>query len=79
MKVHDAYGCILDYARRHAMPWSPEWCIEWAMEEHGIFFDDSRSWGAVFRQVAKDGYIKRCGLFPRVTSNGSVRPGWVRA
>jgi hypothetical protein len=26
-----------------------------------------------------EGVIKRAGLFSRVTSNGSVRPGWIGA
>jgi hypothetical protein len=43
----------------------------------GIEFGDDRHWGGVFLRLAKDGYIKRAGLFARDSSNGSVRPGWI--
>jgi len=31
----------------------------------------------VFRQAQREGVIRRAGLFQRVTSNGSTRPGWI--
>jgi hypothetical protein len=57
-------------------PWPPSLMIELARVT-GIEFQDERNTGPVFRQLQLDGYIKRAGLFPRESSNGSLRPGWV--
>ena len=44
----------------------------------GISFQEMRSWGSVFTQAAKDGYIRRSDvLFSRSMGNGSLAPGWV--
>jgi hypothetical protein len=45
--------------------------------ESGIEFKDDRHWGPIFVQLERDGYIRRSGMFPRETSNGSLRPGWI--
>lgn len=73
----DALGILIHYARRHrSEPFSPEDVIHYA-GTLGIYFEDGRQWGAVFKQGAKEGYIRRAGLFPRASSNHSMRPGWV--
>ena len=73
----DAYGFAERYVRRCPDPFSPEELIS-AAAKAGIFFQDQRGWGKVFHTLHKDGLIKPAGLFSRKTSNGSVRPGWVR-
>lgn len=75
----DAYTFVVRQIRRRALrleAWSPCQMVEMAAAA-GIVFEDARQWGHVFRQLQKDGYIKRAGLFSRVSSNGSVRPGWI--
>lgn len=73
----DALGFLIHYARRHRKePFSPEDVIA-AADAVGFAFPDARARGQVFKQAAKDGYIRRAGLFPRASSNHSVRPGWV--
>jgi hypothetical protein len=73
----DPYTFLLNYARRRKTAFSPESAIESAALS-GHQFNDQRQWGPLFRQAAKDGYIRREGLFPRASSNGSWRPGWIR-
>lgn len=73
----DAMSFLIRYAQRHRREaFSPEDVIS-AAAVVGIQFDETRQWGAVFRQCAKDGYIRRAGMFARVTSHRSVRPGWI--
>lgn len=74
----DAYGFLENYAKKTCEPFSPEEVIH-AAEQAGIVFQEKRAWGTVFSTASKDGLIRRAGLFPRSSSNGSVRPGWVRA
>ena len=74
----DAYTFAQAYASKSPEPFSPEEVIE-AADLCGIRFQDQRAWGKVFRMLNRDGLIKQSGLFPRKSSNGSVRPGWVRA
>lgn len=74
----DAYSFLLRWAAKTQEPFSPEEVIS-AAEKAGVSFQEKRAWGSVFLQAMKDGYIRRAGLFARATSNGSVRPGWVRA
>jgi hypothetical protein len=74
----DAYTFLQRYALRTSEPFSPEEVIE-AAEVVGITFQEKRAWGGVFHAAHKDGVIQRAGLFSRKSSNGSVRPGWVRA
>lgn len=76
----DAYSfAVKQITRRSTLrtePWSPCLMVDLARAA-GIEFQDARQWGHVFRRLANDGYIKRAGLFPRESSNGSLRPGWV--
>jgi hypothetical protein len=74
----DAYSFAVKQLKKpawHAEPWPPGLLIDIARLA-GIEFQDERQWGRVFTELARDGYIKRAGLFPRASSNGSVRPGW---
>jgi hypothetical protein len=75
--MKDPYKFLLSYARRRKSAFSHESAIE-AAALIGHQFNDQRQWGPLFRQAAKDGYIRRDGLFPRASSNGSWRPGWIR-
>jgi hypothetical protein len=75
--MKDPYKFLLSYARRRKSAFSPCAVIDSAYMQD-IGFDDERQWGPLFRQAAKDGYIRREGLFPRASSNGSWRPGWIR-
>ncbi len=71
--------CVKQIKSRRALrcePWPPGLLIDLA-KAAGIEFQDERKAGPVFQQLAKDGYIRRAGLFSRESSNGSVRPGWV--
>lgn len=75
----DAYSFAVKQLRKPAMrsePWPPGLLIDIARLA-GIDLGDDRKWGRVFTQLANDGYIKRDGWFPRRSSNGSVRPGWI--
>jgi hypothetical protein len=77
--TEDAYTFAVRMCRRRgfrAEPWPPGLMIDVARVA-GIEFGDDRHWGGVFLRLAKDGYIKRAGLFARESSNGSVRPGWI--
>lgn len=74
----DAYTFLQRYALCTPEPFSPEEVIQ-AAEVAGISFQEKRAWGGVFNAAHKDGLIQRAGLFSRKSSNGSVRPGWVRA
>jgi len=73
----DPYTFLCRFARRHKRKaWSPEQAIGQAAL-HGIGFPDARRWGSVFEQARRNGVIKHAGMFQRVSSNGSLRPGWV--
>lgn len=75
----DAYSFAVRHCKHkhfRAEPWPPGLMIDLA-KLAGIEFQDERKWGEVFLRLAKDGYIKRDGLFARASSNGSVRPGWI--
>jgi hypothetical protein len=74
----DAYTFLKQYALNTSEPFSPEAVVE-AAEVAGITFQDKRAWGRIFTAAREDKLIKTAGLFPRKSSNGSVRPGWVRA
>ena len=75
----DALGFLIRWARHHGRkPFSPEDAIS-AASAAGIEFAEKRAWGAVFKQAAKEGYIRRAGLFARASSNHSIRPGWCAA
>ena len=69
---------IREYAEsRGYEAWNPEDCIE-AAAKKGYAFWEQRSWGGHFAAAASHGIIEPAGMFPRKTSNGSKRPGWVR-
>lgn len=74
----DALGFLIGFARRNqGQSFSSEHVTLSAMEA-GIVFQDLRSWGSVFTQAAKEGYIRRSDvLFARSMGNGSLAPGWV--
>lgn len=73
----DALGFAIRWIRRHGKtPFSPEAVIA-AAAKAGVTFQNQRQWGPIFRQLMRDGYIRRAGLFSRASSNHSVRPGWV--
>lgn len=75
----DPYTYLVTYSKawRGRGAFSPEEVITNAAR-WGIAFQDQRQWGRIFRQAAKDGYIRpSTKLFPRSTSNGSKRPGWI--
>jgi len=75
----DPYTYLINFAIQHKGKGSfnPEWVIVWAAMS-GIAFQDQRQWGRIFRQAAKDGYIRQSTkLFARDSSNGSKRPGWI--
>lgn len=74
----DAYGFLVAYAKRNkGQPFSSE-DVTLAALEVGIAPQDLRSWGSIFSQAARDGFIRRSEvLFPRSRGNGSLAPGWV--
>ena len=74
----DFYGYLIAYARRRrGKAFSPE-SVTLSALERGIIAGDLRATGPMFCRAEREGYIRRSTeLFPRVTSNGSQRPGWV--
>jgi hypothetical protein len=76
----DAMGFLIKFARKsRGQSFSSEDVTIAAMDA-GIAPLDLRSWGTVFAQAAKDGYIRRSDvLFRRTMGNGSLAPGWVGA
>lgn len=78
--TQDFYSfCVRQITRRKALrcePWPPGLLIDLA-KAAGITFGDERSTGPVFEQLRRDGFIRRAGMFPRASSNRSLRPGWV--
>lgn len=80
MMNEDFYTFVVNKIKRSRSfrqePWPPGLMLELARLA-GIEFQDERNSGQVFRQLQIDGYIKRAGLFPRESSNGSLRPGWI--
>ena len=80
MMNEDFYTFVVNKIKRSRSfrqePWPPGLMLELARLA-GIEFQDERNSGPIFRQLQIDGYIKRAGLFPRESSNGSLRPGWI--
>lgn len=77
---HDAYSALCQFASseaRRERSWTPCEAIKIIGILYEVRFDDERHWGPIFRRAAREGVIKRAGLFPRASSNGSVRPGWI--
>lgn len=74
----DAMGFLLAYAKRHkGRAFSAE-DVTLAAVDAGLSPIDLRSWGTVFAQAAKDGFIRRSDvLFKRSMGNGTLAPGWV--
>lgn len=73
----DALGFLIRYASRATGPFSSE-DVTLAARDAGVFPQDLRSWGAIFAQAAREGYIRRSDvLFARTMGNGSLAPGWV--
>jgi hypothetical protein len=74
---HDALGFLIKYARKmRGQSFSSEH-VTLAAIDAGIVFQEMRSWGSVFTQAAREGYIRRSDvLFSRSMGNGSLSPGW---
>lgn len=74
----DALGFLIRYAQTHRGESFSSEHVTLAALDAGISFQEMRSWGSVFTQAAKDGYIRRSDvLFSRSMGNGSLAPGWV--
>ena len=72
-----AFRFLKRYAKAHTTsPWSPEAAIE-AAARKGIYFGNQRHWGKVFSMARDAQLIRQAEEFPRKTSNGSKRPGWI--
>lgn len=75
---NDAYGFLLGFIKRAKGPFSAEH-VTLAAVAQGIAPADMRSWGSIFTQAARDGYIRRSTtLFTRAMGHGSKAPGWER-
>lgn len=74
----DALGFLIAYAkRRPGQSFSAE-DVTLAALQSGLAPVELRSWGAVFVQAAREGYIRRSDvLFRRSLGNGTLAPGWV--
>jgi hypothetical protein len=74
----DAMGFLLKFLKRtRGQPFSAEQVTQAALIA-GIAPFDLRTWGPVFAQAARDGYIRRSDvLFRRELGNGTLAPGWV--
>jgi len=76
----DAYTALCKFAsrpHRRQKAWSPCEAIWMIALLYGVRFENERHWGPIFLRAMREGVIKRAGLFPRASSNGSMRPGWV--
>ena len=76
----DAYTALCKFAsapHRRQVPWAPCDAISIIASIYEVRFENERHWWPIFRRAAKEGVIKRAGLFARASSNGSVRPGWI--
>ena len=74
----DGLGFRIAYAKGHrGQSFSAE-DVTLAALDAGLAPMDLRSWGAIFAQAAREGYIRRSEvLFRRSMGNGSLAPGWV--
>ena len=74
----DALGFLLKFVRStKGQPFAAE-SVTLAAQQAGIAPADLRSWGKVFSQAAREGYIGRCDTpFRRVMGNGTLTLGWV--
>lgn len=74
----DALGFLIRYAKASKGESFSSEHVTVAAQAVGIEFQEQRSWGAVFTQAAREGYIRRSDvLFSRSFGNGSLAPGWV--
>lgn len=73
----DAMGFLIAFAKRSkGQSFSAEQ-VTLAALEAGLAPVEMRSWGAVFTQAAREGYIRRSDvLYRRVMGNGTLAPGW---
>lgn len=75
---NDAYGFLLGFIKRSKGPFSAEH-VTLAAIAQGIAPADMRSWGSIFTQAARDGYIRRSKTaFRRVMGNNTLTLGWER-
>jgi len=74
----DGYGFLLRYIRKtKGQPFCSEE-VTLAAQKAGIVPADLRSWGKVYVQAARDGYIARADVpFRRAMGNGTFTLGWV--
>ena len=74
----DGYGFLLRYIRKtKGQPFCSEE-VTLAAKKAGIVPTDLRSWGKVYVQAARDGYIARADVpFRRAMGNGTYTLGWV--
>lgn len=74
----DAMGFLLKYIRKtRGQPFCSEE-VTLAAQKAGIVPADLRSWGKVYVQAARDGYIARADVpFRRAMGNGTFTLGWV--
>lgn len=74
----DAMGFLLKYIRKtRGQPFCSEE-VTLAAQKAGICPTDLRSWGKVYVQAARDGYIARADVpFRRAMGNGTFTLGWV--
>lgn len=77
-KQVDPLTFLIRFAKKkRGQAFSPEE-VTLTADRHGVRMRDGRAWGAVFIQAAREGHIRPSSqLFPRTTSNGSKRPGWM--
>lgn len=75
---NDAYGFLIAFAKRATGPFCSE-DVTLAAVVQGIAPADMRSWGSIFTQAARDGYIRRSKTaFRRVMGNNTLTLGWER-
>ena len=74
----DGMGFLLRFIRKtKGQPFAAE-SVTLAAQAAGVAPADLRSWGKVFSQAAREGYISRCDTpFRRVMGNGTITLGWV--
>ncbi len=74
----DALGFLIKFAKKcKGQPFSAE-DVTIAAIDAGLAPQDLRAMGKVFRQAAREGYIRRSEvLYRRSFGNGSLAPGWV--
>ena len=75
---NDAYGFLIAFAKKASAPFCSE-DVTLAAIAKGIAPADLRSWGSIFTQAARDGYIRRSKkAFRRAMGNNTLTLGWER-